>query len=176
MVLVQNAVDDTRKNASMVITPNNNGQSHLGSVVDRESTNRYEIPVRTVLLSDIVDAIGYSSARYNDSTPMLIKIDIEGYECNAFLGSSQVLTNQRPFTIVAVIMEVHGLGVYAPSPGGYEVKFLQLKSLFMNAGYIPFYLHGQILMKVDVAKRRWPKNVVWFKDKNIISYLSDEHL
>ena len=164
LVLVQNAVDDTRKNASMVITPSNNGESHLGTVVDRQSTNQYEIPVQTILLSDIVDAI---SARLNDSTQMLIKIDIEGYECNAFLGSSQVLTNQRSVTIVAVIMEVHGLRERCSLE-----KFLRLKTLFINAGYIPFYLHGQILMKVDVAKPDWPKKMVWFKDKNIIRYLS----
>ena len=130
LALVQNAVDNTRGNASMVITPSNNGESHLSTVVDRQSTNQYEIPVQTILLSDIVDAI---SARLNDSTQMLIKIDIEGYECNAFLGSSQVLTNQRSVTIVAVIMEVHGLRERCSLE-----KFLRLKTLFINAGSVSY--------------------------------------
>ena len=74
ILLVQNAVDDTRENASMVTTQSNTGKSHLFIVVDMQSTNQYETPFHTVLLSDIVDTIWYFSARYNDLTQMLIKM------------------------------------------------------------------------------------------------------
>ena len=165
LTLVQNGVDDTRRNASMVIEANNNGGSYLGTDANNEITNIHGTSVETVLLSDIIDSI---SAKLNHSTQMLIKMDNEGSECNAFLGSSKVLTNQQSISIVAVIMEWTFQKFHERCT---SEKLLRLKTLFLNASYIPFYLHNQSLVKLMVEKKDWETNVVWVKDKKIIQSL-----
>ena len=166
LTLVQNGVDATRRNASMVVDANNNGASYLGKVANNQNVNMHEMPVHTVLLSDVVDAI---LAKLDYSTQMVIKMDIEGFECNAFLGSPQVLTSQQSISIVAVIMEWTFQRFHERCT---SYNALQLKILFLNSGYLPFYLHNQTLAKLDVERNDWEKDVVWLKDKSIINYLS----
>ena len=168
LTLVQNGVDATRRNASMVVDANNNGASYLGKVANNQNVNMHEMPVHTVLLSDVVDAI---LAKLDYSTQMVIKMDIEGFECNAFLGSPQVLTSQQSISIVAVIMEWTFQRFQDRCT---SEKAFRLKSLFLDAGYIPFYLHNQTLVRLNVERHDWERDVVWLKDKNMIRNLCQQ--
>ena len=165
LTLVQNGVDATRRNASIVVDAKNNGGSYLGKVENNQGLNMHEVPVRTVLLSDIVDAI---LARIGYLTQTVIKMDIEGFECNAFLGSPQVLTRQQSISIVAIIMEWTFKKFHERCT---SENALQLKLLFLNSGYIPFYLHNHTLAKLDVEGQDWERDVVWLKDNNMIPEL-----
>lgn len=147
----------------MEINQHNVGESHLMIAANKKAVKINEMSIKTVLLSDIIDAI---LAKSNHSIQLLMKIDIEGNECNAFLGSSQVLSNQKTVSIIAVIME----WTFSKWPKRCtDEKVLQLKTLFLDAGYIPFYIHDQSLIKLAVDKNDWNRNaVVWIQDQNII--------
>ena len=137
----------------------------MGKLKNSRSVNMHEVPVHTVLLSDIVDAI---LAKLDYLTQIVIKMDIEGFECNAFLGSPQVLTMQQSISIVAVIMEWTFKKFHDRCS---SEDALRLKILFLNAGYIPFYFHNNTLAKLNVEGQDWERDVVWLKDKNMISDL-----
>ena len=69
---------------------------------------------------------------------ILMKIDIEHFECRAFLGSPEVLAQPQTITIIAVIMEwtfIEG-GEYSPQCTKEQVR--QLSKLFLDNGYTPF--------------------------------------
>ena len=87
--LIQNGIDEVRRNTTMHIDADNNG----GSFVDIDPFIgkkkpmigfKKEYPViETVLLSDVVKAV---IAQENPSG-IIMKMDIEGFECRAILGT-----------------------------------------------------------------------------------------
>ena len=65
--------------------------------------NKAEVELRTVLLGDIFKEV--EETVYPKPSQILMKIDIELFECRAFLGSPEVLTQPQEIPIIAVIME-----------------------------------------------------------------------
>ena len=133
----------------------------MNSGSEKLKTNTVQISLKTVLLSDIINAI---SKAVSHPTEVLIKMDIEGSECNAFLGSAEVLTNQQSISIVAVIME----WTFHNWPDRCSAaKVLELKKMFLDARYIPFTFKNQKLVNLDV-RQDWNTDVLWIKDYGII--------
>ena len=106
VVFVQNGIDETRRNTTMHIDKKNNG----GSFVDFEPSVgrrkqhldgfKKEHPViETVLLSDVVEA----AVMQENPSRIIIKMDIEGFECKAILGKQflfLLLQNYRNIRIL----------------------------------------------------------------------------
>ena len=73
---------------------------------------------------------------------IVMKVDIERFECRAFLGSPEVLSQPQEIPILAVIIEWHFL--YYNMIGGHyaelcpKEKVIQLSKLFLDNGYTPF--------------------------------------
>ena len=73
---------------------------------------------------------------------IVMKVDIEQFECRAFLGSPEVLSQPQEIPILAVIIEWHFL--YYNMIGGHyaelypKEKVIQLSKLFLDNGYTPF--------------------------------------
>ena len=95
MIFVQNGIDKDRRNITMHISENNNG----GSVVDLDSFVSLEgfhsgahvkgfkedqPTIETILLGDLLGA----ALVHENPTRIVIKIDIEGFECRAILGEN----------------------------------------------------------------------------------------
>ena len=94
MIFVQNGIDKDRRNITMHISYFNNG----ASVVDLDSSvssnhkltsgahvkgYKLEQPtIETVLLGDLLGA----ALAHENPTRIVIKMDIEGFECRAILG------------------------------------------------------------------------------------------
>ena len=88
LVMIQNAIDDVRRNVTMSIVKANNGGSHIQTSDEQPSKT---METRTVLLSDVIlEAVKVERPKH-----IVIKMDIESYECKAFLGSPDGKLNQR---------------------------------------------------------------------------------
>ena len=177
ITFVQNGVDDTRKIVNA--TENLYALIYIGEnnrINGRFKNENISHSVSTVLLSDIINDI---SLKVNNRLQLLIKMDIEGMECNAFLGSAKELTDNSSVSIVAVIME----WTFQKFPFTCSsTKVLKLKQLFLYAGYIPFLLNdkhqikeGRNLIKLSTDDQHWKTNnifdIVWIKNKTIIKAL-----
>ena len=80
MTLIQNAIDGVRRKVQMAVDEMNNGGSYIKELKDQSAD-----VVETVLLSDIFhEALAQSKPK-----SVIIKADIETYECRAFLNSQQ---------------------------------------------------------------------------------------
>ena len=88
VVFVHNGVDEIRRNITMHIDDENNGGSFVDTVssnsdVQQKSKYKELRPViETVLLGDVLEAIHVSEKPTN----IIMKMDIEGFECRAILG------------------------------------------------------------------------------------------
>ena len=88
VIFIQNGIDEIRRNITMHIDKNNNG----GSFVDLHSSltgtshlvgyNKLQPMIETILLGDLLQAVS------DEENPkkIIIKMDIEGFECRAILG------------------------------------------------------------------------------------------
>ena len=95
-----------------------------------------------------------------------MKIDIELFECRAFLGSPEVLTQPQDIPLIAVLME----WVFLREHGTYSEQcpkemVIKLSKLFLDNGYTPFRLNDQTfrLSKLDSSNFgvEWNFNVAW---------------
>jgi hypothetical protein len=103
-----------------------------------------------------------------------MKIDIELFECRAFLGSPEVITQPQEIPLIAVIME----WVFLREHGTYSEQcpkksVIQLTKLFLDNGYTPFRLNDQTfrLSMLDSSNfgLEWNFNVAWLSN-SISSY------
>ena len=108
---------------------------------------------------------------------MLMKIDIELFECRAFLGSPEVLVQSRNITLVAVIME----WVFIREHGKYseqcrKEKVIELAKLFLDNGFTAFRMKGKSyqLSSLDTTNFGvdWKFDVVWLSNSMISTYLN----
>ena len=88
MVFIQNGMDEIRRNITMHIDVDNNGGSFVdldNYLTDRTQLEGYkkERPIiETALLSDLLNAVTLQER----PSKIIIKMDIEGFECRAILG------------------------------------------------------------------------------------------
>ena len=88
VIFIQNGIDEIRRNITMHIDKNNNG----GSFVDLNSSltgtsnlvgyKKVQPIIETILLGDLLEAVSDEE----NPTKIIIKMDIEGFECRAILG------------------------------------------------------------------------------------------
>jgi FkbM family methyltransferase len=113
MTLVQNGVDFNRTVSHIRAAMGGIAGSQMkpnitGLRSDEEmgiAEEEYE-RVHTILLTDVIDAINEKNYPRSSSKrlPVVLKIDVESYECRAFLGSPDLLSDPRAY-IPYVIME-----------------------------------------------------------------------
>ena len=82
MTFVRNAVDGVRREVKMAVDGKNNGGSQISEL---SSSTKKEDIVHTILLSDVFKVASLKSKSKN----VVIKADIETYECQTFLNSQQ---------------------------------------------------------------------------------------
>ena len=103
-------------------------------------------------------------------------MDIELFECKAFLGSPEVLKQPQTIPILAVIME----WVFLLEEGKYseqcpKEKVIELTKVFLDNGYTPFRVgDNPKLSKLDISNlgTEWKfNNVVWLCNSIVNTYL-----
>ena len=175
MTIVQNAIAETRRNGVMNIDLKNNGGSFLELTNNRrskveETKNSSKSFLQTVILNDVFEAIKTNVVP--KPSVVMMKIDIEHFECRAFLGSPEILQQNQDVILLAVIME----WTFKGQNGTYseqcpQEKVVSLTKLFLAKGYTPFQvneginrlIHGSEWIKLNTSNfgLDWNTNVLW---------------
>ena len=106
---------------------------------------------------------------------IVMKVDIERFECRAFLGSPEVLSQPQEIPILAVIIEWYFfLGGHYTELYPKE-KVIQLSKLFLDNGYTPFKVDDNRLKleKLDTTNFGvdWKMiNVAWLSNSIALFY------
>ena len=175
LTIVQNAVAEIRRTGVMNIDKRNNGGSFL-ELKNNQSIKRDQVRtdttnnVETVLLNDVFEAI--KSNVVPKPLTVLMKIDIEHFECRAFLGSPEIFRQNQDVKLLAVIME----WTFEGQNGKYseqcpKEKVISLAKLFLMNGFTPFQLsegvnrviYGKEWLRLNTSNFGidWNTNVLW---------------
>lgn len=103
------------KHSMLLFTNTQDTVNHVAVDGEKDTT---EIPVQT--LDEILQ---------NRTCPLLIKIDVEGFETEVLLGGKNTLNNPD---LKAVIIELNGSGAR------YGYKDADIHAMFMSAGFRPY--------------------------------------
>ena len=177
LTIIQNAISDNRRTGYMNIDQKNNGGSFLELDTNQslntktKNQNLSKNMLQTVLLKDVIDAMPKTNVV---STPLsvLMKIDIEHFECRAFLGSPEILRQNQTISLLAVIMEWTFEGQNGSfSEACPKDKVIDLTKLFLENGFTPFQwkeglnrvFYGNEWEKLDISNFGvdWSANVLW---------------
>ena len=172
---IQNGVDEVRRKTVVCVDKLNNGGSYVKlpqkqqqPVINKCGNQSDQEPIQTVLLSDIIEA----ARVIENPTEIVIKIDIELFECRAFLGSPNIFNQPQDVPIVAIIMEwLYGRGDGSFTDRCPEEKMKLMAKMFLEAGYVPFSIHFRRLDYSDLGEE-WKTNVLWLHrvhGRNIIN-------
>ena len=163
IVLVQNAISNERKSATLRKSKNNQGDTVV-VLGNRYSENDIIV---TIVLDDLLEAITFKNA--------LLKMDIQGYEHRAIVGGTRFLAKIRiPYIIMEWvlqkkhfktnycvadgILEVPGMTLNNSETNETDIAFMAVNQL-IQYGYSPFSMDGKPLKMTPVAS--WPQDVVW---------------
>lgn len=153
LTLLLNGVDGERRKAWMKIDETNKGGSFVKLKTQNVTGN--DVELQLVLFSDILDAV---ILKHNPED-IYIMIDIELYECRAFLGSKDALANKA---IKVIMMEFK----YIRMPNQNDInqycnqsQAMEMIDMFLNYGFLPHKLDsfGQDLREIshDVQDSAW---------------------
>ena len=176
LTIIQNAVAEIRRTGFMNIDKRNNGGSFLELTknqslkMEQARPNTTNDALQTVLLKDIFEAIKTNVVP--KPLTVLMKIDIEHFECRAFLGSPEILRQNQDVNLLAVIME----WTFKGQNGKYseqcpKEKVISLAKLFLMNGFTPFQLseginrviYGKEWLRLNTSNFGidWNTNVLW---------------
>ena len=135
-----------------------------------------------MLLRDVFDEV---RRNFPLKPPQIVmKVDIEQSECNAFLGSPEVLLQPQAIPVIAVIME----WTFKGQNGTYseqcpKAKVMSLTKLFLENGFTPFQLnegvnrvvYGKEWIKLNTSNfgLDWNTNVLWVSTSFWISSIDE---
>lgn len=134
------------RSGEVIMTANNDAMNHVlrTAGVDPESET-----VPMICLDDRVATV-----------PILMKLDVEGYELNALTGASELLDDPR---CLALIVEINGSGSRYGIADTQIVEYLQDKG-FQPCRYDPFRRQIEVL-KLDSLERG---NVIFVKNSGFV--------
>ena len=132
---VQNGLDEVRRDAVINVKGDNNGGSNLRLPDDPENKRNKGQTIKTVLLEDMVDTIKTLA----NPQRLLIKMDIELFECRTILGSKSLFRKPQKIPIEAIVME----WLFRSPKGNFskmcpEEKVIKMTKMFLDAGYVPY--------------------------------------
>ncbi len=148
VTIVANAVSSERKVVTMSAMKGNFGGARI------DDNDQRGQKVETILLADIFDRL-----ISKDKDAVIIKMDIEGYECDAILGSENVISD---YDISLVVMEwrFRAAGFSGPCP---PEKRQRVAKVFTSNGFEPRSIDLETELDADEAPD-WPvMDMVWLK-------------
>lgn len=161
IVIVKNAISDSRREVQLgLFMRKNYGSVHVVEKDKLTSTSDNNI-VKSILLSDVLDEVG-NQASLDNPIDLIVKIDIEGQECKAILGSVQSLAWNNFYRIQVIVMEWRFKDVGSKCLKS-EIK--TMTQALSNAGFRPY--HAKIHAKLDpLVSLKWPTlDMMWVHHK-----------
>ena len=162
--LVINEYQKSSENVTIKIEPGNIGGSPILNPDQVKSMPWISTEtISTILVQDLLDELVQTNP--NKIITIVIKMDIETFECRAILGSEEILKNGKIF-IPAIFMEWHF--ALPNRPGHFHLnceidRMSRVAKLFHVRGYQPFMKMNGNYSKLKYANLlEWPLgDIVW---------------
>ena len=123
--------------------------SNTTSIIKKKKENELiDVPVQT--LDGILQ---------NNITPLLIKIDVEGFETEVLLGGKNTLNNPD---LKAVIIELNGSGLR------YGYKDSDIHSIFLSAGFLPYAYEPFTRQLTELKSYSDKSNTIYIRDVDFV--------
>eukprot|EP00094_Tigriopus_californicus_P009283 TCALIF_08950-PA protein Name:"Protein of unknown function" AED:0.00 eAED:0.00 QI:122/1/1/1/0/0/3/163/190 len=175
MTILENAIDMYEHEAIIQKNVENLGGSYLTPQIhglDQLNPNTVHIPA--VRLVQILHLISNHTTQTERQT-VVMKMDIEKYECRAFLGSSEIFDIPNLY-VSHIVMEWRfadrskgSIVMYPPSCP--ETMLEDLINLFNDHDYYPFSDDLDLLEASEAMG--WTKDVIWaHKDTQLVQELN----
>lgn len=180
LTIVQHTVDEERGTNNLKSMWGNIGGSRIilenaDQTLDeafqaKNVTVTHEQTVKSVLLQDILDSMFPDKRPTSGEKPVVImKLDIETFECRALLGSPELFSPSQPYFVPYLVMEWYFAtkneeGKYAFPRSCPQTKLLMMRDLLLDKGYEPWgeaALGKWTRMNPKKALRWYKINVVW---------------
>ena len=178
LTIVQHTVDEERGTNTLKSMWGNIGGSRIilentDQTLDeafqtKNVTITHEQRVKSVLLQDILDNMFADKTR-RDKPVVIMKLDIETFECRALLGSPDLFSLQQPYYVPFLVMEWYFAtkneeDKYVFPKSCPQTKLLRMRDLLLDKGYEPWGEAGEgkwVRLSAKKALRWYKTNVVW---------------
>lgn len=162
VTVVHNAVADRRALATIQISGDNQGDTKV--YMNHEcNSGLCPPPVHTILMDDLLQVITFNKS--------LIKLDIQGYECQAMKHASKILDKLYvPYIFMEWGLMGHHYGDEKhKSSDKYRIQEM-IRTLF-DLNYRPYSLSYEGSKPLNPLKwHKWPFDIVWHKLFNTKDY------
>jgi FkbM family methyltransferase len=133
------------KEEVLSFTSNFDAMNHVAT--NSEINNENILNVNVYTLDSIVENI-----------PVVIKIDVEGYEYNVLKGAQKILNNSL---LKAIIIELNGSGKK------YGFDDIDIHNQFLNMGFQPYH-YDPIGRNLTLLKRQNEYNTIYIRDLDFV--------
>lgn len=133
------------KHSTLLFTNTQDTVNHVAVEGEKDTT---EVPVQT--LDEILQ---------NRTCPLLIKIDVEGFETEVLLGGKNTLNNPD---LKAVIIELNGSGTR------YGYKDADIHGLFISAGFRPYAYEPFTRQLTELNTYSDESNTIYIRDVDFV--------
>ncbi len=162
--LIQNTLDWTRNATTLAIERANVGGTIIVPEKRRGATH---VEAQSVLLSDVIhDILGHPQYENKKTVTLIMKLDIESYECRTIIGSRQIFDHPRLY-IPYIVMEWRYCAKLFPGtnkcdfpPSCPDELLKNMTMLLVSKHYDPTSSKGLPLNPENSLLWR-PMNVVW---------------
>lgn len=146
-------------NINHLVTLENKGvgseNKNINFTTSQDTTNHIVLEEDTKELTTSVPLISLNSYPFKDA-PILIKIDVEGFETEVLNGASQILTNPN---LKAIIIELNGCG------GRYGFDEEEIHQKLISHSFIPVS-YDPFDRKISELKTYGAFNTIYIRDMN----------
>ncbi|MDR1182284.1 MAG: FkbM family methyltransferase [Bacteroidales bacterium] len=117
-------------------------------VANENEDDIISVPVET--LDDVLE---------NQQCPSLLKIDVEGFETEVFIGGGKTLKNKK---LKAIIVELNGSG----SRYGYDDK--DIHNTLLGVGFLPYKYDPKTRILTEIPYFESTGNTIYLRDKQFV--------
>ena len=162
VVVVQNAVSDTRTAATVRRAGDNQGDTRIRHGAE-PCVGACSPVVRTILLDDLLEVCRFNRA--------IIKVDIQNYEHRAFAHATELFDNIHITYIFMEWVLMGGHFVAANHTSADKVLVENMLRFLFERNYRPYTLSsdGERPLDPDVWDR-WPEDIVWHLMPDTLEY------
>lgn len=161
--IIRNPISSMRRPTEMQHLRGNYGGSRIR--MDKSNLNLTTIDhsvVKSALISDIIDTIIETRPR-GEKVNIVMKMDIEGHECRAILGSEESFLDNDSYFIPSIVMEWRfGSGAGEFRDVCRRVYLLRMSKVLRESGFEPYRISEGMFQRLEDNFTRWPvMDLVW---------------
>ena len=155
VTVIHNAVSDYRTKATLLTSGDNQGDTRI-LMEYRSCIGSCPMPVNTILMDDLLEVIKFNTT--------IIKMDIQGFECQAMKHSEKLL---KQLQVPYIFMEWGLMGQHYHSENHTSTEKYRIQEMIrmlFDHDYRPYTLTSDGSKPLDpLTWHKWPFDIIWNK-------------